>query len=360
MRFWTKLDNYILKKFLTTFVFAILILAVISCVIDYTQKVEDFVSKNAPTSTVLLYFLTFAPNIVALLYPLFIFIATIFFTSKLAYKTEIIAILASGVSFRRFLRPYVVGSILLGLCSFFANHWLIPSSTKVMNEIKKKYYYSEKIASKGNIHIKVAPNEYIFVENFTYTNNVGTRFTDEIIVGTDLKQKIFAERIKYDSTTNEWILNDVVVRKNDGLKETLTKVPELKRKFPFTPDDLDADDRFKEELTSPELLRTIEKEKMKGTDNITFFQLEYYKRTAQPIAGFILVIIGVCISSKKVRGGSGLHLALGIGISAIYIMMMQFSNTFSTNSGLDPIIAVWIPNIIFGIVAFFLYRKELK
>jgi lipopolysaccharide export system permease protein len=355
------LDWYIVKKFIGTFFYAIIILAVIACVIDLSEKMDDFVTRHAPIMAILNYFKNFVPHITALLFPLFIFIATIFFTSKLAYKSEIIAILASGVSFQRFLRPYVIGAAFLCSLSLFANHWVVPQANKQRLAFEDKYIHNTAIMSDRNVHLRLSKNLYVFMQSYDYSNNIGYRFTAETIEGTLLKEKIMAERASYDSVKNIWKLYTVTTRVNDGIKESVTYAPELIKQFPnFKPADLDEDDAIKEALTTPELNRIIAREKLRGRETLNFFYVEKHRRTAQPFAGFILTIIGVCLASRKIRGGSGLHLALGIVISALYIMAMQLSTTFSTKAGLNPLVAVWIPNFIFGALAAYLYRRQIR
>jgi lipopolysaccharide export system permease protein len=355
-----KLDWYIVKKFVGTFFFAIIILAVIACVIDLSEKMEDFVTKKAPILEILNYFKNFIPHISALLFPLFIFIATIFFTSKLAYKSEIIAILASGTSYQRFLRPYVIGATFLCGLSLWANHFIVPNANKQRLAFEDKYVHNTAIMSDRNVHLRLSKDLFIFVQSYDYPNNVGYRFTAETIDGVLLKEKITADRASYDSIKKEWKLYSVTIRKNEGIKETITYVPDMVKKYAFTPVDLEEDDAIKEALTTPELNRIIAREKLRGRETLNFFYVEKHRRTAQPFAGFILTIIGVCIASRKIRGGSGLHLALGIVISAAYIMAMQLSTTFSTKAGLNPLVAVWIPNMIFGTLALYLFRRQIK
>ncbi len=354
------LDLFILKKFLNTFFFAIMILAVIACVIDYSQKVDDFVENKAPLKEIAFYFLNFIPHITALLFPLFIFIATIFFTSKMAYRTEIIAMLAGGVSFRRFLRPYIIGSIILGTLSLLVNHWVVPVANKNITDFHIKYIWSKKIATDNNVHLRLNPHTYVYIEGYNFVEGYGRKLTIETIDDMHLQEKLTADKAHYDSVKKEWKLTNVVIRKNDGLKENLSLHTELTQKLPFTPEDLDDDDRVKETMTTPELIRYTERELLRGRENINFYLIELHKRTAQPFAGFILTIIGVCIASRKVRGGSGLHLAVGVIISALYMLFLQFSQTFSTNAGLNPLLAVWIPNFLFGIVALYLFLKQIK
>ena len=337
-----------------------MILAVIACVIDYSQKVDYFVENKAPSGEIAFYFLNFVPHITALLFPLFIFISTIFFTSKMAYKTEIIATLAAGVSFQRFLRPYVFGSIILGMISMLANHWIVPEANKNITEFHVNYIWSKKVSTDNNVHLRLSPTTYIYIEGYNFNEGFGRRLSVETVEGTLLKEKIMADRAAYDTLKKEWKLTNVVIRTNDGIKEKLVVKPELVRKFAFTPADLDDDGRNKEALTTPELIRYTEREKARGRESVNFYLIELHRRTAQPFAGFILTIIGACIASRKVRGGSGFHLAMGIVMSALYMLFLQFSQTFSTNAGLNPLIAVWIPNFIFGLVALYLFRKQIK
>lgn len=355
-----KIDWYIMKKFFGTFFYAILIMAVIAGVIDYSEKVNLFVSKRVPFWQIVGYFKNFIPHIIALLFALFIFIATIFFTSKLAYKSEIIAILATGASFNRFLRPYVIGAT--AICSFFLlmNHWLVPIGNKQKLVFEKKYLFNEVVTSDRNVHLRLSQNLYVYVQSYDYSTNSGYRFSAEKIDTTSLLEKVTADRISYDSVKKEWKLYNVMVRKNQGLKEDIKFFPDLTVPYPFTPKDLRYDEDIKETFTTPELNRFIAQEKQRGRESLNFYYVEKYRRTAQPVAGFILCIIGVCISCRKIRGGSGFHLALGILISAVYMMFMQFSTTFSTKADLNPLVAVWIPNFIFGIVAFILYRRQVK
>ena len=356
-----KLDWYILKKFLGTFFYAIVILAVITGIIDYSEKVDDFVKSKASAWAILVYYKNFIPYMVAFLFPLFIFIATIFFTSKLAYKSEIIAMLAGGVSFPRFTRPYLIGSLFLAGISLLANHWIVPAANKERIAFETIYVKEANVASDRNVHLQLSNDLYVYIQSYDYTSNMGYKFTAEKIDGILLKEKLMAERASYDSVTKVWKLYNVMIRKNDGLKEELKFVPEMTRQYAsFTPKDLDNNNDLMTAMTTPHLDEVIAREKLRGRENLNQYYVEKHRRTSQPFAGIILTMIGVSIASRKVRGGSGFHLAIGICISATYIMAIQFSSTFSTKAGLNPLLAVWIPNIIFGCVAAFLYRKQTR
>jgi len=356
-----KLDRYIIRKFIYTFLFAIMVLAVISCVIDYSEKVDNIVSKKASVLTVLNYYKNFVPHITALLFPLFIFIATIFFTSKLAYKSEIIAILSSGVSYQRFLRPYVVGAGLLCTISLIANHWIIPVANKQRIAFEDKYINDDMLRTASeNMHMGISKDTYIYLHDYNYSTNSGTHFTEEKIVGIYLREKKMADYVTFDTVKKIWHLHNVVIRTNDSNKETITRVPEMEMKYPITPGDLNRTDAIKEALTTPQLNQYIAAEQLHGRENLSTYFVEKERRSAQPFAGFILTIIGACIASRKIRGGSGLHLALGIVISAVYIMFLQVSTTFATKADLSPFLAVWIPNFVFSGVALFLFRRQIK
>jgi lipopolysaccharide export system permease protein len=356
-----KLDWYIIGKFLTTFFFAIMVLAVISCVIDYSEKVDNIVSKKAPLIVVLNYYKNFVPHITALLFPLFIFIATIFFTSKLAYKSEIIAMLSSGISFQRFLRPYFIGGGFLCVFSLVSNHWVIPIADKQRVAFEDKYINDAMYVAPGeNVHLALAKDTYIYMQSFNFNNGTGTRFTAEKMQGTHLAEKLMAEQINYDSLKKTWHLHGVVIRKNDTLKESLHMIPDTNIAYAFVPHDINNNEAQKEGLTTPQLRKFITTETLRGRSDLSSFEVELHRRTAQPFAALILTIIGACIASRRIRGGSGFHLALGIAISAIYIMFMQISTTFATKSSLNPFIAVWIPNVMFAGVAYWLYRRQVK
>lgn len=361
MRKWfTKIDYYVLKKFLSTFLFGILIFSIIASVIDYSQKIDDFVENKAPMSEILFYFLNFIPHIIALLFPLFIFISTIFFTSRMAYKTEAIAMFATGMSFTRFLRPYLVGAFILCGLSYLGNHYIVPLANQNINTFHVNYIWSKKVGTDNDIHMRLNENEYVYFNNFNFENNKGRAFTKEFIEGNLLKEKIAAEHIQYDDSTKTWHLYNVETRLNDGLAEELVLVDSMTLNLALKPQDLDDDERIRETMSTPYLTNFIEVQKERGRENVNFYLIELHKRTAQPWAGFILTIMGACIGVKKVRGGSGLHIAIGIVASALYMFFFQFAQTFSTNLDMNPLIAVWIPNIIFGIITVYLYYLRIR
>lgn len=349
------IDRYILKQYIVSFLFAIGILAVISCVIDYVEKIDALVTNKAPFGAILQYFMTFIPHIVALLYPLFIFVSTIFFTSKLAYRSEFIAIQAAGVPIKRILRPYLMGSIIIGLVSLTFNHLLVPMANKVIYEFEEEYIRNTAKSSNTDVHIRLSPRLYVYTHKFDLSNNTGRDFTEERFEGTLLKEKIFAEQVVYADSTDTWILRNVTIRTNEGRYERLEKKDSLIRHYKLVPKDFTEDIQRKATLTSPELYAKTNVEQSRGLENVNAYGYELHRRTADSCAGIILTVIAVTIATRKIRGGSGLHLAIGIVISAFFLLFMQFAKTFSVNANLSPLLGAWIPNIVFAAVAYLLY-----
>lgn len=354
------IDKYILKNFLATFVFLLLAFSAIAIVIDFTEKVNDFVSKKVPAVQILLYFKNFLPYILALLFPIFIFVAVIFFTSRLANRSEVIAMLSSGMTFKRFLRPYLIGASIISLALLVANHFIIPQSNKSRLQFEERYLWNHAYSKDDNFHMRISPTEYIFMQSYNPESRTGYRFSYERVEGTELKQKIWADRCSYDTVTKLWKLMDVTARVNEGILESLVKYPELYRQYNFSASDLVEKREARQMMTTPKLNAYIRKEQDKGSENLNEYFIEKHRRTAAPFSSFVLSIIGACIASRKIRGGSGVHLATGLMISAIYIFLMQFSTTFSVKGGLNPFIAVWIPNILFSFLAVYIYRRYSK
>lgn len=359
----TKIDWYILKKFLGTFFYAIAILTVISVVIDITEKIDDFVGHHLSVSFIVSqYYVGFIPHIVALLFPLFIFIAVIFFTSKMAYRLEVMAILSSGVSFRRFLRAYWVGGILLALALGVANQGLIPRANRIIQKFSDTYLEKHNRGDKvlNNIHARVDSLTYISMNNYFVSNHYASGFTLEKIRGQELLYKLQASSISYDSTKKVWRTGRASVREFDGLKMKVLTLTDTLLKLNLSPEDLLTDTRAYLTMSTPDLNRYIKRQELRSAGGINALYVEKYRRVASAFAVIILTFIGAVIASRKVRGGSGLHLALGIVISAAYIVFMQFSTTFSVKGTLNPFIAVWIPNVFFAGVALWLYRRAPK
>lgn len=364
------LDKYVLKKFLGTFIFSISLILAIFIVFDIKEKIQTFVSDNIPLKEIVFnYYCMFVPVYANMFSPLFTFISIIFFTSKMAHRSEFVAILSSGTSFNRILRPYLIGASIIACSSFLLNHFLIPKAQKIKIGFEDKWINNGYNTADQNIHKLIAPNSILYFES--YDNRINTAFKVSVESFIDNKQTsmIKAESMHWDSLNSEWILNDVFERitiQQNRLDTVSSTKPvfsqkhifsgEKKMKLDFVPSDMWRYESKIEIMTYFELRNYITREKQKGSNLIEFFEVEQYKRTSFPFATFILTIIGVSVSSRKVRGGVGLQIAFGLFISCIYIMLMYVFTTVATTGFASPLLAVWIPNIIFSAVAFYFYK----
>ncbi|HEX5003442.1 MAG TPA: LptF/LptG family permease [Bacteroidia bacterium] len=355
------LDRYITGKFIKTFFFAIGLIILIAIVFDISEKIDDFLEKDAPLHAIVFdYYMNFIPYFVNLFSPLFIFIAVIFFTSKMASQTEIVAILASGISFRRLLLPYMVVALGLGTLSFYLNGWIIPHANKTRIAFENTYIKNPYELKARNIHRQIRPGEFIYLESYNNIDKTGFRFTYEKIENGKLIYKLNADRILWDSTAGNWKMERYMVRTISGMKESVRSGASMDTLIHFYPSEFGQRSNFVETMDMGELNEYIEGKKLRGAEGLQFDLVEKYRRTAYPFAAVILTLIGVALSSRKVRGGIGLQIGLGILLSFTYIMFMQISTTFATNGNFPPLLAVWIPNLAFGIIAVFLIRTAPK
>lgn len=365
-----KLDWYILRNFLSTFFFAIFLFTVVAVVIDVSEKADDFVKSHLSFKIIVTqYYFGFVPHILALLFPLFVFIAVIFFTSKMAGKSEIIAILASGTSFNRWLRPYYIGGIFLAGLLWYANHYLVPNANKIRGAFEAKYFdpnsaYENLIKSRfgtgGDFYVKTDSFTYAGVYNYDTTNKKGGPVFLHTVKNNQLIENVRAETITWDTLKKKWRLEYVLTRKLSGMKEDLKETNLLLMNLNFTPIDIKKDKYTKDRLSSPELNKFIKLEELRGTEGLSELLVERGRRDATPITVALLTVIGAVIAGRKVRGGSGVHLAYGFIIAAVFILADKFSTIFSTKGNLPPSLAVWIPNIVFVFVVIYLYRKAPK
>jgi lipopolysaccharide export system permease protein len=367
------LDKYILKRFIGTFFFSISLMLCIFIVFDISEKLSNFVASKVPLKEIILdHYLNFIPYYGNLFSPLFTFIAVILFTSKMAYKTEFVAILSSGTSFKRILRPYMMGAALITSLSLVLNHFIIPKSNRIRIGFEDKYINEGYNTEERNIHKQIAPSTTLYMADYDNFTNSANQISIEKVAKNRQIGMLKAESMKWDSINRSWDLVNVFERKllyspidsaKPGMpkyiyKESHTFTPTKKIKIDFSPKDMIRFQSKIEVLTYFELKEFITKEKLKGSSRIEFFEVEMYKRTAFPFATFILTIIGVSISSRKIRGGVGLHIAVGLVLSCVYILFMHVSTTFATSGeSIRPLMAVWLPNIIFSFVAFYLYKK---
>ena len=357
-----KIDRYIIKKFLGTFFYAITLLAGVIIVFDLSEKIQDLLENKAPIYEIIFsYYLNFLPYFINLFSYLFVFISVIFFTSKLATNTEIIAILSSGVSFRRLLRPYLIAATFLALMSFVLGNFVIPHTNVKMREFKQKYISNLNMDRGQNIHFQISRNNFVYVERYDARTFSAMKFSlEQFDDEGSLIYKLNSGKAIYDTVNDNWKIKDFYIREIDGLKEVLTKGSEMDTTLALIPKDLILIKEDYEVMDFFEINKFIKDQKMKGAGNVIQYEVEQQKRTAYPFAALILTLIGVSLSSRKVRGGMGMHLGLGIALTFIYILFMQFATVFAVYGGLSPILAAWIPNIVFSFIAFYLVRNAPK
>jgi lipopolysaccharide export system permease protein len=369
-----KLDIYIIRKFLFTFFFSLALILMIFIVFDIKDKLGTFTTQDIPLKEIVFdYYLMFIPYYGNLFSPLFVFISVIFFTSKMAQQTEFIAILCSGTSFNRVLRPYLLAAAFLALTSLVFNHFILPRAFKIKIGFEDKWINRDYNNDDYNIHKKIGPNRLLYIESYDNLVNTGYKMSLEDVVSNKQTYFLSADNMRWDSLTGEWILTNVRERKiiaQDRLdtlknqkpvyKQVVSQSPVKRVKLEFTPTDMWRDESKIETKPYFELRDYIRREKEKGSSRIELYEVENYKRSSFPFATFILTIIGVCVSSRKVRGGVGLRIALGLFLSCIYIMLMYIFTTIATTGFAAPWLAVWIPNFIFTIVALYYYKTAQK
>jgi lipopolysaccharide export system permease protein len=363
-----KLDWYILKKFLVTFVFCMLLFMVVAVAVDSSEKTDDFVKTGLSTSQIIReYYFGFVPYIWGLLFPLFVFIAVIFFTSKMAIRSEIIAILASGTSFNRMLRPYFVGGLLLAVVLWFGNRYLIPRANAIQSNFKTVYI--DKNDPSKNIlqsscsdcyYRRIDSNTYVGVIRFDTALQTASQFFMEKVKDDKVVYNLRSNNVAWDPVIKKWRLLNAVERKIDSMGEITTVHDTLVLNISLKPTELRRDEYLKDKLNTPDLVAFIEREELRGTEGLSGLKVERYRRTATPFAVLLLTLIGAVIASRKTRGGSGMHLAIGIITAALFIVSDRFSTVFATKSNFPPLLAAWLPNIAFSIVAFWMYRKTPK
>lgn len=356
-----KLDWYIIGKFLGTFFYSLLLIIVIVVIFDISEKIDDFLEKEAPLRAIIVdYYFNFIPYFVNLFSSLFTFIAVIFFTSKLAGDSEIIAILSSGVSFKRLLVPYFISAVILGIFSFVLINWIIPPANKERLAFEEKYIRVRYKYNDKNIHKQVLPGTFIYMESYNNLYNIGYKFSIEKFEEGQLKSKLISDYIQWDTTDNIWKITNYVVRDIVDSVEILSKGRKIDTVLNMYPEDFYRRNNAVEAMNFHELNKFIEDETRIGSDNVVLWKIEKNKRFAFPFSTIILTVIGVCLSSRKRRGGIGLNIGLGIFLAFSYIMFMQVSTVMATNANVSPIFAVWIPNLVFGLIGLGLYFKAAR
>ena len=350
------LDWLIIKEFLKTYFFVVVMLILIVLVLDFTEKNDTYIRNEVPSGEILRYMGNYGLYLNNLLTPITVFIAVIFITSKMAGRTEIIAILSSGVSFIRLLVPFLSAAVMIGAISFVLNGWVLPGATAGVTEFRIKYLDKGRASTDPNIHIKVGPDTYAYLSRFYRTGNTGYNFTLEEIRDGELISKLSADRILWDTTTNAWKVMNWRLRKLRPDGEDYTVGEQLDTVLSITPADFDLPENHHETLKLPELTQQIKILEDRGADNVSYYRIERYVRFMSPFAALILTFIGVIMSARKTRGGSGFQIAMGFLLAFIYILLFILSRTFAENGAQYPIFAVWLPNIIFAVTGLVLYK----
>lgn len=360
-----KIDWYIFKKLIITFFFCLLLFTIVAVAVDTSEKMDNFVKSGLSTSEIITeYYLGFVPFIWSLLFPLFVFIAVIFFTSKMATRSEVIAILASGTSYRRFLRPYIVGGLLLTAVLWVGSRYWIPKANAIRSDFQQNFIDNgdpSKNRDIGNSYYKrIDSNTYIGIRDFDTASKTSRGFFMEKVKHNKVVYNLRANRMRWDTALKKWQLLNAGERFIDSMSERLLFHDTLVISLSVNPTELRKDYYLKDKLTTPELVSFIRQEELRGTEGLSTFKVERYRRTATPTTVFLLTLIGVVIASRKTRGGSGMHLALGITIAALFIIADRFSTVFATKSNFPPMLAAWVPNIAFTFVLIWLYRRTPK
>lgn len=355
------LDRYILWKFLGTFLFIMMLLLSITIVIDMEEKIDSFVNNHATFKLVVFdYLIYFIPYITSLIGPFFILVAVIFFTSQLAERSEIIAILNSGTSFYRMLYPYMVGATILAVVFYMGNNYFVPYANKRRIQFENIYVSKPSEGLRFNFHRTIAPGTIIYMENYKPSDGSGFKFSIDKFANGKLVYKLRSDKIEWIKKTRHWRISNYYTRELRPDGDKITSGIQMDTVFSFKPEDFIFSEDKKEVMTTPELKEYINYMYKSGQPDIEFYEVERYRRTSSCFSIYILTLIGVSVASRKVRGGLGWHIVLGIGLSALYEVVMKFTVTFSTNASLPPVLGVWLPNILYAGLAFYLIRKAPK
>lgn len=356
-----RLDRYLIAKFLGTYFFSIILIISIAIVFDYNENIDKFTTNNAPLKGIVFdYYLNFVPYFSNLFSPLFVFISVIFFTSKLAENSEIIAMMSTGMSFERLMRPYMISAAIIALLSFVLGSYVIPQGSEKRLNFENIYKKKQRANFAQNVQLQVDTGVIAFIEHFDGETKTGYRFSLDKFENKKLVSHLTASTIKYDTLADEqyhWKISNYTIREMKGMRERITSGSKLDSLIMMEPADFLETRNQQEILTNPELKVYIEKQKRRGLGNVKPFEVEYYKRYATPFASFILTTIGLSLSARKRKGSMGLYLGIGLALSASYILFQTISSTLAINADWPSALAVWLPNIIFTIIAFFLYKK---
>lgn len=355
------IDRYILKRYLATFFVMLLMFIPIGIIVDVAEKVNKMLANNVPIDKILKYYLDFTIYFANMLFPIFLFLSVIWFTSKLANNTEIVAILSSGISFTRFLRPYLVGASIVCVFAIVMGFYLVPNASKGYNDFRYTYLKNNtETRESSDIYRQISADEFIYASNFIYGSKTGYNFSYEKFNDNKLEYKISASRIKFNDADTTYTLYGYNKRIVGELNDELEREDSKTMKFNFDVDDLVPVIYAAETMTLKELNDFIDKEKVRGSSNISTYEVVKYRKYSIPISAFILTIIAVSVSSIKRRGGMGINLAIGIALAFTYIFFDKIFGTLAEKSSVSPLVAVWLPNVVFGILAIYLLRNAKR
>ena len=360
-RYLKRLDKYIVAKFIGTYIFSIILIISISIVFDVNENLHKFSTYNAPLKAIVFdYYANFVPYFANLFSPLFVFIAVIFFTSKLAGNSEIIAMLAAGTSFKRLLRPYMISAAIIAAVNFYLGGWVIPKGNMVKMEFESKYKNNKINTSASNVQLMVSPGVIAYLQQYDDQTRTGYGFSLDKFENKKLVSHMTASVIRYDSISDSryhWKAQSYKIRTLKGLREEIESGAVIDTLIQMEPMDLVFSDGQQETLTLTDLRNYISKQVERGSVNVAHYEVEYHKRIASSFASFILTIIGVSLSSRKRKGGMGMYLGIGLALSFSYILLQTICATFAVNADTPAMLAAWIPNILYSIIAYFCYRQ---
>jgi lipopolysaccharide export system permease protein len=351
-----RIDRYIIKQFLGTYVFAIALIISVSVVFDINEKIDKFLNPNVPLKAIVGYYLDFIPYFASLFSPLFTFIAVIFFTSRLADRSEIIAMLSGGMSFRRLMVPYFISAAVIASITFALNAYVIPPANQSRIQFQNTYIKNKEVRNASHVQLEVEPGVIAYFDRYDRVSRMGYRFSLEHFEDKKLVSRLTAASIKHDSLYH-WTIMNYVIRDFDGLHETVSEGSRKDTTLTIVPSDFLISVNDCETMTTPELSAYITRQKQRGIGNIQTFEIEYHKRYAAIMAAFILTTIGASLSSRKIKEGMGLNIGIGTGLSFSYILFATITSTFAVNGYVSPMIAAWIPNILYTFIAIFLYLR---
>ncbi len=353
------LDKYILKKYFTSFIFTLLILIPIAIAIDVSEKIGKFLD-HADLGIVEIikdYYIPFTINYGNTFMPLALFISTILFTTKLASNTEIVAIHSAGISYKRLLRPYAIGAVTIAIVSLFTNHFIVPHSNKTFEEFNEAYLRKRKKAktSVANVSLQLTKNDFVYFRNFNLTRNTGYDFSYEHFEGLELKYKIIGKNIQWNKKDSTYTIKNYKKRKIYSQIDSIETGRKLDTTFNFFPKDLLYVGYLAKEMPSHKLIKHIEKSEKRGVKSLNKYKVELYKRSSLPLSSLILTLIAVSLAARKRRGGIGINLAVGISLMFVYVFFMKVAEVLGAGATYNPLLMVWLPNILFGLLAIYLY-----